>query len=228
MIDVGLFIQVRLSSTRLPEKALLPLEGKTVIGHVMASLSAFDVSRRVLVTDTESASRLAIEAEKYRFDVFAGNPDDVLDRYCRAIERYGVAYVVRATGDNPLTSCRVAQQALDLAIHSTADYTGITGTPYGTGVEVVKSSALLDLEQITTNRYEREHVTPGVYRRPERYQLLLKEAEPQEHMPDLRVTLDTPTDYDYISGIYRELYDGNPIEVPELIAYGQQHHKNSA
>ena len=173
MSDVGLFIQVRLSSTSLPEKALLPLAGRTVIGHVMSALAGLEVSQRVLVTDGESASRLAVEAELYGYSVFPGDPDDVLHRFCRAAERYKVSHIVRATGDNPLTSCVVAGQALELALASGADYAGITGTPYGTGVEVIRTGALLELEQTTTEQYEREHVTPGLYRRPHRYLSLI-------------------------------------------------------
>ncbi len=36
----GIFIQVRLGSTRLPGKALLPLPGGSVIQHVMRALAA--------------------------------------------------------------------------------------------------------------------------------------------------------------------------------------------
>ncbi len=225
---LGVFIQVRLASTRLPGKALLPLEDRTVIGHVMRALKKLPAEAFVLLTDHGSAARLEGEARRYGYDLFTGDPDDVLHRYCRAIERYRPETVLRATGDNPLTSVEAARLALELFQSTGADYAGITGTPYGTGVEIVRSAALLDVETYTNDPYDREHVTPGIYRRDDRYSVRLAPAPDHLSMPDLRVTLDTPTDYDYISGIYGEMYTGSPIEIPQLIEYGRRHHQNSA
>lgn len=228
MSRAGVFIQVRLASTRLPEKALLPLAGKSVIAHSMEALMPLPVDVRVLVTDTESVSRLTPEAEAYGYEVFAGDPEDVLDRYCSAANRYRIDTIVRATGDNPLTSGKMAKRALDLYYRSNADYAGISGTPYGTGVEVLSAKALNDLRARSTDGYEREHVSPGLYRHPERYNVVIESAPAELTMPDLRVTLDTPSDYEYISGVYRNVYRGMPIEISDLIAYGQRHQKHSA
>ncbi|MFA7565749.1 MAG: acylneuraminate cytidylyltransferase [Alkalispirochaeta sp.] len=224
----ALFIQVRLASTRLPGKALLPLGDSTVIGQAMKALSGLAVAHHVLLTDSTSAPLLKNEAERNGYEIFVGDPHDVLHRYCRAARSYGVECLIRATGDNPFTSKTVTEMALKLRHHRDADYAGISGTPFGTGVEVIKTDALFHLEKRTTDSYEREHVSPGLYRRPDVYRVVLQDAPAELYMPDLRVTLDTPTDYDYIAGIYRELYRGNPIEIPELIAYGQRYHKNSA
>jgi len=224
----AVFLQVRLSSRRLPEKALLPLAGQSVIAHTMHALEELPVDHHVLVTDESSAPRLQGEAERCGYDLFVGDPDDVLARYVAAAHHYGVDQIVRATGDNPLTSCTMAREAMQLQESTNADYAGITGTPYGTGVEVVKSSALDDLHARTDRAYDREHVTPGLYTDDQRYTIVTRPAPASLSMPDMRVTLDTVEDYHYIAEIYRDLYRGRPIEIAELIAYGQQHHVHSA
>ena len=152
----------------------------------------------------------------------------MLYRYCTAADRYGVKQIVRATGDNPLTSCTMARQAMQLQECFNADYAGLLDTPYGTGVEVIDAEALTDLNELTSDRYDREHVSPGLYRRTDRYRIVTRPAPASLRMPELRVTLDTPADYEYISEVYRQLYQGRPIELSELIGYGQRHHKHSA
>ncbi|MCG8480415.1 MAG: NTP transferase domain-containing protein [Spirochaetales bacterium] len=228
MCRTAVFLQVRLASTRLPEKALLPLEGKAAIVHAMEALALLPADEYLLVTDEESVARLAPPAAKCGYGVFAGDRDNVLKRFCDAAERYSVNRIIRATGDNPLVSAAAAREALRLQETSGADYAGITDTPYGTGVEVVLARALADVLSGGPDRYEREHVTPGVYRRPERYKVVVQQTPARTRFPEMRVTLDTPDDYDYIAGIFRALYRGRPIELPELVAYGHQQQRSSA
>tara|TARA_B100000614_G_scaffold249664_1_gene258919 strand:- start:187 stop:876 length:690 start_codon:yes stop_codon:yes gene_type:complete len=224
----AVFLQVRLSSSRLPEKALLPLAGVPVIVHAMRALESLPAARRALVTDAASAPRLQPLADSCGYAVFAGDPDDVLARFCDAAAHFDASTIVRATGDNPLVSAATAREALQLQEATEADYAGITGTPYGTGVEIIRRAALDDLNALTSDPYEREHVSPGLYRRPDRYRVVTRPAADPVQLPEMRVTLDTPEDYNYIAGIFREIYRGKPVEVPELVAYGQRQHRNSA
>lgn len=228
MSDIGVFLQVRLASRRLPGKALLPLADRPVIAHAMRALSSLPAARFVLVTDPDSAPRLESVAAEYGYAVFAGEPQDVLKRFCDAADAFGVETIVRATGDNPLVSAGAAREALQLSTVTDADYGGILGTPYGTGVEVIRSAALDDLNRRTENRYEREHVAPGLYRNPERYRIVTRPAGAALRHPDFRVTLDTPEDYESLQAVFAQLYRGTPIELPELVAYGHRQHRSSA
>lgn len=228
MSNPAVFLQVRLASSRLPRKALLPLAGVPVVVHAMRALASLPVAHRVIVTDADSAADLEPWALDEGFTVFVGDPEDVLARYCAAAAAYDADVIVRATGDNPLVSAATAREALQLRDACDADYAGITGTPYGTGVEVVRRDALDRVARETTDRYNREHVTPGVYRHPDRFHAVTRPAHTAVRCPDMRVTLDTREDYHYLAGIFRELYRGAPIELPELVAYGHRQHRSSA
>ncbi len=228
MSKSAVFLQVRLSSQRLPEKALLPLAGKAVISHAMEALATLPVQVRAIVTDEVSAPRLHALADAAGYALFCGDPHDVLARYCAAARHFGVDTLIRATGDNPLVSAAIARQAMQLQKVTGADYAGIIDTPYGTGVEVVQANALYDLEQRTDNSYHREHVTPGIYQNPERYVVVTRPAAMTVRFPSMRVTLDTREDYLYLTGLFDELYRGDPLELPEVIAYGHRQHRTSA
>jgi spore coat polysaccharide biosynthesis protein SpsF len=194
----------------------------------MEALRSLPVDRWVVLTDTESKPKLEPIARRHGYETFAGHPENVLKRYVEAALYFDVERIVRATGDNPLVSAALARETLQLQEVTAADYAGITGTPYGTGVEVVRTAALVDLQSYTQERYVTEHVTPGLYRRPERYRVVTRSAADSVRYPEMRVTLDTPQDYEYIAGVFRDLYRGRPIELPELVAYGHLQQRDSA
>ncbi len=228
MSKSAVFLQVRLASTRLPGKALLPLANKPVIAHAMNALASLPVVVRAVLTDESSAEQLRPIAASCGYDLFCGDPDDVLERYCAAARYYSVDTIVRATGDNPLVSAAVAREAMQLQGVTDADYAGITGTPYGTGVEIVRAEALLHLQQFSRDPYHREHVTPGIYQNPDRYSVITRPAAAAVRVPSMRVTLDTLEDYHYIAELFEALYRGEPLELPELVTYGQKQHRTSA
>jgi spore coat polysaccharide biosynthesis protein SpsF len=45
-----------------------------------------------------------------------------------------------------------------------ADYAALSDLPLGAGVEVIGTSALLEADRSETDSYEKEHVTPFLYR----------------------------------------------------------------
>jgi len=218
----AVFLQVRLGSTRFPRKALAELAGRTVIEHAMHALREVPADRHVLLTDGESAGALAPYASRAGFGVFVGDPEDVLSRFSAAVDRYKPVTVVRATGDNPLVSAAVTQSALQAHAESDSDYTALTGSPLGTGVEVVRAAALMEAAREARDPYEREHVTPFLYRRPGRFRLRIEQVRAPWQCGDASVTLDTPADYTRLKKIFGELYAGVPIDIETLVSHLSQ------
>jgi spore coat polysaccharide biosynthesis protein SpsF len=216
---IGIFVQVRLGSTRLPTKALLPIQGISLIRHAMRSLRGVPADVLALLTDASSASRLEIEAFAEGFEVFVGPDLDVLERYCLACRNYAVSTVIRATGDNPLVSAYLAREIARIHEDRSADLSHFLGCPWGTGVEVVESEALTRAEKEATDPAEREHCTTFLYRHPERFKILEPEAPEGMHAPDARVTVDTPEDYAHVEKIFQSLYRGTPIEADSVVSW---------
>lgn len=226
-IVTGIFLQVRLNSTRLPRKALLPLKSGNVIAFAMRALRKVSADHYVLLTDAESAPELSHYAETEGFGLFIGPQDDVLLRFCMAARRYGVTRVVRATGDNPLVSPLLARRILDIHTEAGADLSHYIGIPIGTGVEVVEAAALFRSEKDTRDPFEREHMTTHIYRNRNRYRVLEKQAPPEYVMPSARVTLDTEEDYRWIVRLVDELYRSRPMEPDEVIRWLREHDKKA-
>ena len=221
-MKTGVFLQVRLSSSRLPGKALLKLNGKTAIEHAMESLAAVPAEVFALLTDDESKQALMPLAKSYGFEVFEGPRDDVLLRYAKASRYFGVTRYMRATGDNPLVSWELARDLIELHEANDADFSGFLGPPLGTCVELTEAKALYVAELEARDPYEREHVSPYLYRNPHKFRVLRPWAPEEVNMPNARVTLDTADDFAFITRIYDALYSDEPVPIRDLVAWLKQ------
>jgi len=218
-VRTGIFIQVRLGSTRLPRKATLRLPGGNIIQHVMRALARVPADVRALLTDKASAEELLPFAKDEDYALFAGPELDVLARYCMACREYGIGRVVRATGDNPLTSASLAARILGEHAERGADLSHYLGCPLGTGVEVVEAEALFAAERDAAASEEREHVTTFLYRHPERFSIFEPVAPASATLADAHVSVDTREDFDRITSIFKALYVGRPLEAEEVVQW---------
>ncbi len=202
-------VQMRLDSTRLPRKALLPLGDTVLAGFVMRRLRSLPADAFVLATDADGAEALAGIAEETGFEVFAGPKDDVLRRYALVARSYGFERVVRATGDNPFVSVPLARLALEESASREPpyDYVGLSGMPVGMGVEVVAARALLEADERASQPYEREHVCPFLYGRPLEFRVRRPACPPGYRLPLARATVDTEEDYRRAQAMVRALGD---------------------
>ncbi len=215
----GVILQVRLDSTRLPGKALLKLEDRTVIEHAMRSLKKVETDIHIVATTSDSVEVLKPLAEKMNFEIYTGSKENVLSRFIGAIKKYNLSQFVRATGDNPLVSWELANILIELHRENNFDYSGFINNPVGTGVEVVNSDVLINLETLTQDKYDLEHVTPYLYRNKDKYKVFQNDAPQKYILKDSFVTIDTKADYDRIVKLFHELYHGETIPVESVIEW---------
>lgn len=213
-------LQVRLGSTRLPGKLLLPLGGLTVFEHILIRLGrAMRPDGIIVATTADTAPHIESTAQRYGAGIVVGSEDDVLSRYIDAIDEYSIRNVIRATGDNPLVCIEYIDKALDLHRNEGADLTTYPILPYGTGVEVIKTDALRRVGSITCDPFEREHITQYIYRHPARFRIVLGTPHPEFQRRELHLTVDTREDYERMVKIYGMLYSGEPIPLSRVIDY---------
>ena len=135
---VVVIVQCRMSSTRLPGKALMPLGGKTVLEWTLASMKKIQASKYYLAVDEASKEALEPIAKKCGWDFYAGSLEDVLDRFCNVIRLSKADVVVRATADNPFLFYEAAQEMVEEYFEreetDPSDYLTYSGLPHGSGV----------------------------------------------------------------------------------------------
>jgi len=200
-------IQARMGSTRLPGKVLLDLAGAPVLARVVnrcrraATLDDVVVATTTLPTD-DPIVELCLA---HNWQSFRGQEDDVLDRYYHAALQYQAEVVVRITSDCPLIDPGIIDLMVKTFLeHGALDYAGNSLAPRtfprGLDVEVFSFEALARAWRDDANPAWREHVTPYIYRQPEKFRL-----HAVTHDTDLSVmrwTVDTAEDLALVRKIY--------------------------
>jgi spore coat polysaccharide biosynthesis protein SpsF len=187
-----------------------------MIQGVMEALKQVPADCRILACPDDSLAAFTPLAKAAGFELISGPKFDVLRRYCRAIRQiaatrhYPVDWVIRATGDNPFVFTDAAAALLREAQALGADYAGYSALPYGAGVEVIGVRALLQAEEEAATDAEREHVCPFLYNHPERFRLHRPLAPLSWQGPEIRLTVDTPEDYERSQRIYDALAPLSP------------------
>lgn len=164
-------IQSRISSTRLPRKALADINDLPLIAHVVQRVKMLRNTKVVLAVPYN-------EADVYRglglgvevFSAVRQADDDVLGRFAdtaRVLANQGLSPIVRVCGDCPMWDPFIGEKVLEL-FHDTprADYASNVADGYedGTDVEVFTRNALFDADRHATEAFDREHVTPFIRR----------------------------------------------------------------
>ncbi len=204
-IVTAVILQARLDSSRLPNKALLPLGGEPMVFRVMEALRAIPCDGWALACPEDSADAFAPLAEKAGFRLVIGSKEDVLGRYCAAVRVLGADRVIRATGDNPFVFSDAAFAIAREGEHLDADYAAYAGLPYGAGVEAVAAEALLRAEREATLPMEREHVCPYLYNHGDLFFLHRPVAPQRWRRPSVRLTVDTAEDYEAARKLFAAL-----------------------
>ena len=220
--------QCRLSSSRLPGKALLPLGGRTVLDWTLRAMREVEADDYYVATDESSYEELRPVCERNGFKVFKGPLEDVLARYCGLIEETRADVVIRATADNPFLFYEAAVSLADefrrRSESEDFDYIAYTGLPHGSGVEMFRAASLLRARALTNLARDHEHVGPSIYEHPENFKSVFLPAPKKWNHPFLRTTIDTPADYrravsvvEILSG-GRKGHDGGPYTSDEILS----------
>ena len=222
MTRIIVIAQARMGSSRLPGKVLRHAGQRSLLAHLGRRLArARTPSERVIATTNDpSDDELVSAAKALNFKVHRGPVDDVLTRYCGALEALSAGaddVVVRVTADCPLLDpaeldrcvrefCQ--RQGTPRAVDYLTNQAGeIRRIPRGLDVEVFEVAALLRAQREATgpdHAGDREHVTPYLYRVPGRFRTIISEP-PGDDLSHLRLTVDTPEDLALIDAIVRAL-----------------------
>jgi spore coat polysaccharide biosynthesis protein SpsF len=204
-------VQARMTSTRLPGKALMPLAGAPMIVRQIERIGrSARIDKLVVATSTaKTDDPLVAAVRREGVGVFRGSLDDVQERFVGALEAFGPAdHVVRLTADCPLADPAVIDATIDAVLEAGAEYGSNTPPhrtfPRGLDVEVMTSGALKSAAARATTPEEREHVTWTLHRRGDLYRQAFLSQGPEEG--DVRWTVDFPHDYAFVAAVYDALY----------------------
>jgi spore coat polysaccharide biosynthesis protein SpsF len=207
-------LQARMSSSRLPGKVLRPLLGQPMILRQIERLRRCRRLDRIVVAtgDHPSDDILAETLAGTGLEVVRGPLEDVLGRFLKVIETLGLTGdMVRLTADCPLADPDVIDACIDLRREGGFDYASngqVRTWPRGLDVEAFTVEALQRAGAEAVSDYDREHVTPWLYRpgSPFRRGDLVQARDDSA----LRWTVDLPEDFAFVERVYAALYPKTP------------------
>jgi len=206
MVNIICIIQARIGSTRLPNKVMKKIKGKSILFYVVNRVKkSYLINKLVIATTTKNQDGVIVEeARKLNVDFFRGSENDVLGRYYNAAKKYNADVIVRITSDCPLIDPIIVDNIIKKHIENKADYTAniINRTfPRGLDTEVFNFNVLEKTNELAREKYHKEHVTTYILENPERFKLQNIKADDTIKRPDIRITVDTEEDFELISKI---------------------------
>jgi spore coat polysaccharide biosynthesis protein SpsF len=206
-MNIVAIIQARCGSARLPGKVLMDIAGHSMFSRVVErTRQARMLTEIVLATSTERRDEpLASLAARLGVRCFRGSEDDVLSRFVGAAAVFNADLVVRLCADCPLLDGVVIDRVVQVFQESDGiDYASnnLERTyPLGLDAEVFTRDALVRAHLEAKLPYEREHVTPYIYKHPELFSL--RNVVHSSDLSAYRLTVDEPADLKVVQKIYQ-------------------------
>jgi spore coat polysaccharide biosynthesis protein SpsF (cytidylyltransferase family) len=213
-------LQARTKSSRLPQKVLRKIKGKTLLELYVNRVKESRLIDNIVIATTTEPEDNVIEniANKLKVDCFRGSENDLLDRYYQCAKKYKADIIVRLCSDDPFVDYQVVDRAIQIFKDNQAEF--VTNHfeptyPEGLDIEVYSIKTLERLWNEAKLLSEREHVFPYIQNYPDKFKII--NFTQKQNFSHLRWTIDYECDFQLTKIIYDNLYDEKPAFLQEDI-----------
>lgn len=222
-MDIGIIVQARKGSTRLPDKMVLPFyNGKGILELILENLVKSRLGKTIVLATTTNAidDELVNIGKKVGIGIFRGDEKNVLSRYIEASEKFMLRKIIRVCADNPFLDMQALKEQItkfeslddDYLCFGTSAMIPTIKTHYGFWSEGVSLDALKRIKALTTEQIYLEHVTNFIYTHPQLFAIHFDKIDSSiEKEKFIRLTVDTFKDFNLAQSIYLELIEN---EIP--------------
>lgn len=217
-VILGIVIQARTGSSRLPNKILKKFYGdKTILDLLLENIkSNFSHIPIILATSLNQNDYIFEEiAKKYSINFYRGSENDVLNRFIDVGNKFGLTHIVRICSDNPFLNMLSIKNLIDSLDDIEIDYMSFSNhlglpvirTHLGLFAEIVSLRSLIEADKLQNDILYKEHVTNYIYSHPNRFNVILKPSPAIVYdRDDIRLTLDDLDDFENLSELYKKAY----------------------
>ena len=236
--DLGIIVQARMESTRLPGKMLLPFYGEKGIFQVLIEKiqQHFAHLPIIVATTTRKAdNQLAVLSRQLEVKVFRGDEGNVLKRFVGAAQVYEMKRIIRVCADNPFLDMDSLGVLINKFQSSPRDYIGFIlrgnmpsiKTHFGFWAEAVSLDALMKVINVTSDRLYFEHVTNYIYGHKDQFETeMIRAPEYLLDRRDVRLTIDTVNDFKNQKAIFKGMMAaGLEVNIKNVVSYIDNHPK---
>lgn len=211
-MKTAILITARLKSTRLPMKAIKPIQGRPMICHLIDRLRLSRRAQEIVICTSPIAQDDPLEeiARREGIGCFRGDPDDVLLRLTQGAERVGADLTVNCSADNPLVDPESIDRLVDFHLEQGNDFSRSEGIPWGTFTVTLSYPAMVRAcaikDAVDTEHWGGYFTQTGLFKWG-----VLRIEDPEVYYPELRLTVDTPEDFQLAERIFEALYEPGKV-----------------
>lgn len=147
-MNTSIFLTTRYSSTRLPGKSLLKINGQTVTDILIERLKKTGLPIIICCPDTiDDVLHMKPIAEKHSIGFFAGEPTNIIKRHYDCAIENNVDTIVNVDGDDILTCPEVINAVnYELSSHPQANVVKTAWLPLGLNILGYRAKILKDID----------------------------------------------------------------------------------
>lgn len=175
-MNIKVFIQARMSSSRFPGKVLAPVNGKPMILRVIECVRREFNENSIIVTTSNEISDdpLALYVRSIGIKVFRGSLENVFGRFQACLQENSCDWFFRISADSPLLNSKILK-IMTLYVNENLDL--ITNVqkrtfPHGHSVELLNAKSFSKIDSNRLTNSDREHVTKFYYAHADEYKIL--------------------------------------------------------
>lgn len=207
---IGVIVQARMGSTRLPGKVLKELgKNEKVLDVLIKRLKISKYLDEIIIATTPAKeNKLIIDvANDHKVSHFIGSEEDVLSRYYEAAKKFNLNVIIRVTSDCPFIDPKILDDMISFYMKNNYDYIrnidATTNFPRGFEIEIFNFKVLEKIFSLAKTQPEKEHVTYFIDTHPEMFTIYDYNLKNLKKFNNLRLTIDEKEDL----MLCREIYD---------------------
>ncbi len=233
-MTVGIIVQTRTGSTRLPGKVMMKADDKLLmVDYVINQLKYSKLHDEIVIatTDLKQDDVIFDYVTNRNIPCFRGDEKNVLERHYQCAKKYAFSTIVRIPSDKPLIDPTIVDSVIEKFQSNSYDYISnfsvdvndndrfIPSYPSGTEVEIFSFAALETAWKNATSEHDKEHVTPYIYTHLEKFKIFTLKSE--KNLSQFRWALDYENDLKLIRSIISKITK-RPILMNDILELFEQ------
>ncbi|MEK7124677.1 MAG: glycosyltransferase family protein [Patescibacteria group bacterium] len=220
---IGL-IQARMGSKRLKNKALLKINGKTIIQIIFERLKAVKGIDDIILSTSASKENdvLTSHAKDIGLKYYRGSEDDLILRHLGAVNALGADAFLKVTADCPLVDVKIADEMLKIYKKNYGKIDFMTNClpptfPDGLDLDITPTLTLENLGREIKNPLHREYYAAYIMENPAKFKV--HNFKSNSDFSSLRWTLDYQEDLGFIKEIFDNFKNQKTFFMEDILKF---------
>lgn len=221
MKKIGIIILSRYTSMRLPGKALIEINGNTLIGNIIKNVKVNFPKVECIVATSNHISDDIIKkyCDNHSTKCFRGELENVAKRFLDCSIDFKLDFAIRINGDNFFLDTYLLNEMIKKIENNDYDFiSNVPGRtfPYGMSIEIVKTEFYKSVYKNLKTDHDKEHVTSWIYRNKSFGNSFFFKNKKYKNLKEFKLSIDDLGDLNFIKKIVSLNNNKNNISLSKL------------